>query len=124
MILSAPVLKTEITMNTYVAIIGAKAVLVFRAEDDDQARTVIDDQHGSMRSDLKVLVDTDGKPLWDGKSPIEAREATAAQHAAWKQSRDQAISDGEIDLDARNNPDEWSVYLMGTHGTKKVKRKD
>ncbi len=111
-------------MNTYVAIIGAKAVLVFRAEDDDQARTVIDDQHGSMRSDLKVLVDTDGKPLWDGKSPIEAREATAAQHAAWKQSRDQALSDGEIDLDARNNPDEWSVYLMGTHGTKKVKRKD
>jgi len=110
-------------MNTYVAIIDGKAVLAFRAVDDDQARAIIDDQEGSMRSDLKVLVGTDGKPLWDGKSAIQVREATAAQHAEWKQSRDQ-VSDGEIDLDARNNPGEWSVYLMGTHRTKKVKRKD
>ena len=100
-------------MNTYVAIIGGKAVLTFRAVDDDQAHAMIDDQEGSMRSDLKVLVDVDGKPLWDGKSAIQVREATAAEHAEWKQSRDQAISDGEIDLDARNDPDEWNVYLMG-----------
>ena len=100
-------------MNTYVAIIGGKAVLTFRAVDDDQAHAMIDDQEGSMRSDLKVLVDADGKPLWDGKSTIQVQEATAAQHAEWKKSRDQAISDGEIDLDARNDPDEWNVYLMG-----------
>jgi hypothetical protein len=100
-------------MNTYVAIIGGKAVLTFRAVDDDQARAMIDDREGNMRSDLKVLVDTDGKPLWDGKSAIQVREATGAQHAEWKRSRDQAISDGEIDLDAGNNPDEWNVYLMG-----------
>ena len=43
-------------MNTYVAIIGGKAVLTFRAVDDDQARAMIDDQEGSMRSDLRVLV--------------------------------------------------------------------
>ena len=36
-----------------------------------------------------------------------------AQHAEWKQSRDLAISDGEIDLDAGNNPDEWSVRNPG-----------
>ena len=111
-------------MNTYVAVIDGKAVLAFRAVDDDQACAMIDDQEGSMRSDLKVLVGTDGKPLWDGKSAIHVREATATQHREWKQARDQAISDGEIDLDARNNPDEWNVYLMGTHRTKKVKRKD
>ncbi len=104
-------------MNTYVAIIGGKAVLTFRAVDDDQARAMIDDQKGSMRSDLRVLVGSDGKPLWDGKSPIQVREATAAQHAEWKRSRDQAISDGEIDLDARNNPDEWNVYLMSNPKT-------
>jgi len=39
------------------------------------------------------------------------REAMAAQHAEWEQSRDQAISDEEIDLDAGDDPDEWSVYL-------------
>jgi len=75
-----------------------------------------------MRSDLKVLVDTDGKPLWDGKSAIERREATAAQHAEWEQSRDQAIRDDEIDLDAGNDPDEWTVYLMSVPHKKKGRR--
>jgi hypothetical protein len=113
-------------MNTYVAIIGGKAVLAFRAVDDDQAHEMIDDgdQEGSMRSDLKVLVGTDGKPLWDGKSAVQVQEATAAQHAEWEQSRDQAISEGEIDLDARNDPNEWNVYLTGAARTNKVRRKN
>ena len=98
-------------MKTYVACIGGKTVLAFRAEDDDKARAMIDDQEGGIRSDLKALVGEDGKPLWDGKSAIEAQEATAAQHAEWEQSRDQEISDEEIDLDAGDDPDEWSVYL-------------
>ena len=111
-------------MNTYVAIIGGKAVLTFRAVDDDQAHAMIDDQEGSVRSDLKVLVDMEGKPLWDRKSAIQVREATAEQDAEWKRSRDQAIIDGEIDLDAGNNPDEWNVYLMGAPQTNKVRRKN
>ena len=100
-------------MNTYVVSIGGQAVLAFRAEDDDQAREMIDDHEGNLRSDLQTLVDTDGKPLWDGKTAIHVREASAAQHAEWEQSRDQAISDGEIDLDAGDDPNEWNVYLMG-----------
>jgi hypothetical protein len=110
-------------MNTYVAVVGGKAVLAFRAVDDDQAHATIDDQEGSMRSDLKVLVGIDGKPLWDGKSAIQVQEATAAQHAEWEQSRDQAITEGEIDLAARNDPDEWNVYLTGAPRTNKVRRK-
>ena len=78
-------------------------------EDDDEARAIIDDEEGSMRSDLKVLVGMDGKPLCDGESAIEAREATAAQHDEWKQSRDQGISDGKINLDAGNNPSGTSI---------------
>jgi hypothetical protein len=111
--------ETECMMRTYVASIGEKAVMAFRAEDDDQARDIIDDQGGSMRSDLKVLDSTDEKPLWDGKSAIETREATPAQHAEWERSRDQAISNGEIDLDAGNDPDEWNVYLMSISKAKK-----
>ncbi|MGB8633588.1 MAG: hypothetical protein WCD69_30145 [Xanthobacteraceae bacterium] len=111
-------------MNTYVAIIGGKAVLTFRAVDDDQAHAMIDDQEGSVRSDLKVLVDMDGKPLWDGTTAIQVRAATAEQDAEWKRSRDQAIIDGEIDLDAGNNPDEWNVYLLGASRTNNVQRKN
>ena len=105
-------------MKTYVASIGGNAVLAFRAEDDDNARAMIDDQEGGMRSDLKALVGADGKPLWDGKSAIRAHGATTAQHAEWEQSRDQAISDEEIDLDAGDDPDEWSVYLTSIPHTK------
>ena len=49
------------------------------------------------------------RTAFNGKSAIQVREATAAQHAEWKQSRDQAISDGEIDPDAGNDPDGWNV---------------
>ena len=105
-------LETELPMKTYVAHINEKAILLFRSEDDDQARDLIEDEDGSIRSDLKVLDGADGKPLWDGRSAIEVREATPAQHEEWERSRDQAISDGEIDLDAGNDPDEWNVYLV------------
>jgi hypothetical protein len=91
-------------MKTYVASIGGNAVLAFRAEDDDNARAMIDDQEGGIGSDLKALVGAEGNPLWDGKSAIQAQEATATQHAELEQSRDQAISDDEIDLDAGDDP--------------------
>jgi hypothetical protein len=98
-------------MNTYVAVIDGKAVWIFRAVDDDQARAMIDEQEGGIRSDLKVVVGPDEKPLWDGKSTIQVREANAAQHAEWEQTRDQAIADGEIDLNAGNDPDDWSLSI-------------
>ena len=76
--------------------------------------------HEGLRSDLRVLVDESEKALWDGVCPIDVWEATAAQNAEWEQSRDQAISDGEIDLDAGDNPDEWNVYLVTHPPNKKV----
>jgi hypothetical protein len=105
-------------MKTYVACVGGQPVLAFRAEDDDVAHELIDNEEGSIRSDLKVLVGTGEKPLWDGKSAIVMQEATAAQHAEWEQSRDQAIADEEIGLDGGDDPDEWSVYLTGDHQPK------
>ena len=107
-------------MQTYVAIIGGKAVMAFRAEDEAQGRAVIEE--GGTRSDLRTLAGTDGNPLWDGKSTLEVREATPAQHAEWEQSRDEAIGDGEIDLDAGHDPDDWEVYLVNVPPTKKAER--
>ncbi|MCC6775424.1 MAG: hypothetical protein IT537_02135 [Hyphomicrobiales bacterium] len=99
-------------MKTYVARIAGRSVLAFRAEDDDQAQDIVENHEGTLCSDLRELVGDDGKPLWDGKAEIEVREATPAEHAEWEQSRDQAIADDEIDLDAGNDPDEWNVYLL------------
>jgi hypothetical protein len=89
--------------------------LAFRAENDDEAHEMIDDKEGSIRSDLTVLVGTNEKPLWNGKSAIHMQEATAAQHAEWEQSRDQAIGD---DLDAGDDSDDWNVYLSRIPQTK------
>ena len=41
-----------------------------------------------------ATADADGRPLWDGKSAISLREATAAERAEWQRSRDDAIRDG------------------------------
>jgi hypothetical protein len=51
---------TEVEMKTYVAIIGERSILAFRAESEDEARALIDDEGGGTRSDLKVLDGTDG----------------------------------------------------------------
>ena len=50
-------------MKTYVACVGGEAVLAFRAENDDEAHAMIDDKEGIIRTDLKVLVGTDGNPV-------------------------------------------------------------
>ena len=105
-------------MQTYVAVIGGKAVLAFRAQDDEQARVTI--ERRSMRAELQTLTDADGKPLWDGKSAISLREATAAERAEWQRSRDDAIRDGDIDLNAGHDPNDWEIYFaegpMGRRG--------
>jgi 3'-5' exonuclease len=122
--ISSPVSSTSYRawsspMRTYVAHIAGEAVLAFRAEDIEQAQEMIENHEG-LRSDLTMLADENGKPLWDGVSAIDVWEATPAQHAEWEQSQDQAIGDGEIDLDAGDNPDEWTVYLITHPGKKKV----
>jgi hypothetical protein len=109
-----------IFMQTYVAAIDGKPVLAFRAEDDEQARAIVDRE--SMRSDLKALVDFDGNPLWNGKSPIAVREATPAEHAEWEESRDDAIEDGEIDLNAGHDPDDWDIYFIEIPGAGRGRR--
>jgi hypothetical protein len=104
-------------MQTYVVIIGGKAVLAFRAEDDEQAREVA--HSTSMQSDLRALTDAEEKPLWDGKADIEVLLASAAHDAEWQRSRDQAIREGEIDLNAGHDPDDWEVYFLQVRGTTK-----
>ena len=61
---------------------------------------MIDDQEGSMRSDLKVLVRmSDGKPLWDGRfPPLRCARRRLQNMPNGNGPSDQAIINGEIDL--------------------------
>ncbi len=107
-------------MQTYVVSIGGRTVLAFRAEDDEEAGEVA--HSTSMQSDLRALTDIDGKSLWDGKTELQVLRASAAHDAEWKQSRDQAITDGEIDLNAGHSPDDWEVYFLEMHPAQKARR--
>jgi hypothetical protein len=75
---------------------------------------------GSVSCDLIPLNGTPCNARGRGGATIQVREATAAQNAEWEQSRDQAISDGEIDLDAGNNPDEWNGVFRSNAPLKRL----
>jgi hypothetical protein len=63
-------------MKTYVAEIGGQAIIAFRAEDDDEAFDIVNEENGGLQLGLNGyvgLLRADGKVLWDGESEITAR---------------------------------------------------
>jgi hypothetical protein len=102
-------------MKTYVVEINDEAVLAFRAEDDDAAFGIVNEENGDLQLGLDVLR-ADGKPLWDGKSTISSRLATAAEHDEWLKVSSAEIgtaADGiQIDSESGEGPDDLNVYLI------------
>jgi hypothetical protein len=69
-------------MQTYVAEVGGRAVIAFRAADDDHAQTWIVDEE-KIRSEL-LAMRTRGSPLWDRGATISIRPANMEEDDAWK----------------------------------------
>jgi hypothetical protein len=65
---------------------------------------------------LHDVLRADGKPLWDGKSTISSRLATAAEHDEWfkiSNAESGIAADGkEIDSEMSDGPDDLNVYLI------------
>jgi hypothetical protein len=102
-------------MKTYVAEINGEAVMAFRAEDDDAALRIVNEEGVGLRSGLYDVLRADGKPLWDGESIISPRLATAAEHDQWLEVRDAEIAaaDGkQINPEIGDDPDDFNVYLI------------
>jgi hypothetical protein len=69
--------------QTYVAEVDGIAIVAFRAVDDSDARTLVDD-------DLRFFgqlnfAHPDGSPLWDGISPIAIRLADPSERGSRNQ---------------------------------------
>jgi hypothetical protein len=60
-------------MQTYVAEIDGRAVIAFRAADDDHAQTWVEDEE-KIRSEL-LAIENDRKPLWDRAATLSIRPA-------------------------------------------------
>jgi hypothetical protein len=106
-------------MKTYVAEINGEAIMAFRAEDDDAALGIVNEENGGLRLGLYDVLRANGKPLWDGESIISSRLATAAEHDQWLEVRDAeiAIAEGkQINPEIGDDPDDYNVYLIPVIG--------
>ena len=106
-------------MKTYVAEINGEAIMAFRAEDDDAALGIVNEENGGLRLGLYDVLRADGKPLWDGESIISSRLATAAEHDQWLEVRDAEIGIAEgkqINPEIGDDPDDYNVYLIPVIG--------
>jgi hypothetical protein len=93
-------------MTTYVAEIEGRAVVAFGAENYAEAQDLITTEW--LHDDLAVL-ESNGRPLWDGKSELHVREAVEEERVQWESSWATALSQGEATAD---EIDEWVVYLV------------
>src|SRR4051812_13288650 len=93
-------------MTIYVAEIEGRAIVAFGAENYAEARDLMATEW--LHDDLAVL-ETNGRPLWDGKSELHVREAVEEEHAEWESSWAAALLQGEATADEK---DEWVVYLV------------
>jgi hypothetical protein len=66
-------LGTSGIMQTYVAEVDGRAVIAFRAADDDHAQTWVEDEE-KIRSEL-LAIENDRKPLWDRAATLSIRPA-------------------------------------------------
>jgi hypothetical protein len=95
-------------MKTYVAEVDGEAILAFRAEDDDAAERIICEQDGGFQIVVRGcsgLLRADGRPLWDGSSPIRHRAASPREHEQWLILRNSGT-------ERTDDPNDWVVYLV------------
>jgi hypothetical protein len=95
-------------MKTYAAEIDGEAILAFRAESDDAAERIIDQEDGGFQIVVRGysgLFRVDGRPLWDGLGPIRYGLASPQEHGLWLTLR--SARSGSPD-----DPNDWVVYLV------------
>ena len=83
-------------MTVYVLEIAGKAVAVCDFNTRDEAEEW--PQEPWFQEDLSVL-DSEGKPLWDGIAELHVREAFDEEADRWRAMRTQAIREDEADED-------------------------
>jgi hypothetical protein len=93
----------EKSMDYFTIEIAGKAIASFRSDNAEDARHFIEAE--DFREDLTVL-ETEGKPVWDGKTPLTLRKATPDEASEVEHAY-------EFDDDpSRTIDDEFVVFLI------------
>ncbi len=100
-------------MQTYVAEIDGRAIFAFRADDVACAQAWLD-IHAVMRHALET-VRSDGRPIWNGRALITARDATLAEATMWQRLRDEVAA-----IDRLEEPNTITMWLISTSGDQRI----
>ena len=82
-------------MTVYVAEISGRGIAAFDAASDAEAEMQLADK--AFVRDLIVL-QNEGRPLWDGVSPIQMRRASPQETAVWQSGLVVGDEDGFVFL--------------------------
>ncbi|MBE7209794.1 MAG: hypothetical protein INR65_02145 [Gluconacetobacter diazotrophicus] len=98
-------------MPLFVIEIGGEPVLVFPEDSMELARE--EAATGNVTEALGEF-ERGGAPVWDGKEPLTVREAGPDEEAHFEAGFAEAVEDGDINEDER---DEFAVFLIDTDDT-------
>ena len=90
-------------MTVYVAEILGRGIVAFDAASDVEAQARLAER--PLRRDLIVL-QNEGRPLWDGVSKIQVRSATPAEAEACRASHAAPVGSN------RSPEEDWRVFLV------------
>ena len=95
-------------MPLFVIEIGDEPILVF--PEDTLALAQEEADTGNVTEALQEF-ERDGAPVWDGKAKLTVREASAEETAHYDAGFAEAMEDGEVSDEER---DEFAVFLIET----------
>jgi hypothetical protein len=88
--------QEERAMSVNVVEISGTGIVAFNEKNLSEAKRFVG---AALESDFLVLITTNGKPLWDGKSELFVREAFPEEEQKWAASKAQAVRSGELEDD-------------------------
>jgi len=93
-------------MPVFTLEVDGRPVVAIRASSFECASETVEEK--SFRADLMAL-DSEDRPLWDGKAPTYLRTAHPEEVATVERSFAKAVRSGEAEMDMDR---EWVVFLV------------
>ena len=80
-------------MGVYAVDVGGRIIAVFDASSEREAKRHVHGKSG-LANDWLVL-ESDGRPIWDGEQELSLREATPIEYNRWQAWRTKEIDSGD-----------------------------
>jgi hypothetical protein len=80
-------------MPVYTVALENKPIAVFNAASIREANKLVHEEHGL--ADDWIVLESEGKAIWDGIQHFDVREATPIEYNRWQASRAKAREAGE-----------------------------